>query len=202
MPQRIVGDAPRDLQNRRRVIVECDCGWRRVLILAATWSAARPCPRCRARAKKAQRRRSRPRARTLAQKKRIELQQGGAEPVSYPEDAARPRTRGECEAASRPCPWVSCRYHLYLDVTRKGSLKLNFPDLEPWELPQTCALDVADRGEATLDQVGEAMNLSRERVRQLEQDTVRELGRSGAQLANEAVRPGGRSRRRESPCLD
>lgn len=83
-----------------------------------------------------------------------------------------PATRAECvqgEHAERPCPFVSCRWHLYLDVSdRTGSLKLNFPGLEPWELAETCALDVADRGGVTLEDVGQLMNLTRERIRQFE----------------------------------
>jgi hypothetical protein len=49
-----------------------------------------------------------------------------------------------------------------------GSIKINFPDLEPWELKHTCALDVAERGGITLEEVGEIMNLTRERIRQVE----------------------------------
>jgi len=45
---------------------------------------------------------------------------------------------------------------------------LNFPDLEPWELVDTCALDVAERGGVTLEEVGEIMNMTRERIRQVE----------------------------------
>jgi len=64
---------------------------------------------------------------------------------------------------------VSCRHHLYLEVDEEGGgIKLNFPDLEVWELPETCALDVADRGGVTLEEVGGYLNLTRERVRQLE----------------------------------
>jgi DNA-directed RNA polymerase sigma subunit (sigma70/sigma32) len=37
-----------------------------------------------------------------------------------------------------------------------------------WELAQTCALDVAERGGITLEEVGEIMNLTRERIRQVE----------------------------------
>ncbi len=33
---------------------------------------------------------------------------------------------------------------------------------------ETCALDVADRGGITLEEVGEIMNLTRERIRQVE----------------------------------
>lgn len=61
-----------------------------------------------------------------------------------------------------------CRHHLYLDVGVKGSIKFNFPDLDPEDMSISCSLDVADRGGATLDVIGNIMNLSRERVRQLE----------------------------------
>jgi DNA-directed RNA polymerase sigma subunit (sigma70/sigma32) len=58
---------------------------------------------------------------------------------------------------------------LYLDVNPEtGSIKLNFPDKEVWELEETCALDVAERGGITLEEVGEILNLTRERIRQLE----------------------------------
>jgi hypothetical protein len=81
----------------------------------------------------------------------------------------RPRMRSECINAPRPCPHVSCRYHLYLDVNEEtGSIKLNFPDKEVYELEETCALDVAERGGITLEDVGILMNLTRERIRQVE----------------------------------
>lgn len=83
-------------------------------------------------------------------------------------DVTRPRTREECVAGERPCPFVSCKYHLYLDVTPTGSIKLNFPDAELHELTETCALDVAERGGVTLEEVGTLFNLTRERVRQVE----------------------------------
>ena len=89
----------------------------------------------------------------------------------YPdvEDVVKPTTREECAQAQRPCPFVSCKHHLYLDVSaRTGAIKLNFPDLEVWEMKETCAVDVADRGSATLEEVGTIMNLTRERIRQVE----------------------------------
>ena len=45
---------------------------------------------------------------------------------------------------------------------------MNFTDLEVWEMTETCALDIADRGGITLEEVGEIMNLTRKRVRQVE----------------------------------
>ena len=117
-------------------------------------------------------RKSRVRARTISIKRlsKRELERGR---LLYPDvDVPRPMERADCVQgtnAERPCPFVSCKHHLYLDVNpRNGAIKLNFPDLEVWDMPETCALDIADRGGVTLDEVGEIMNLTRERVRQLE----------------------------------
>ncbi len=115
------------------------------------------------------RRRTRPRSKTIAMKRltREELRVGA---LMYPPvDIARPTNRSECKEEMRPCPWVACKHHLYLDINPEtGSIKINFPDLEPWELKHTCALDVAERGGITLEEVGEIMNLTRERIRQVE----------------------------------
>jgi len=91
-------------------------------------------------------------------------------------DRARPRSRADCAQAARPCMFVSCKHHLYLDVNpATGSIKLNFPDKEIWELEETCALDVADRGGITLEEVGGIMNLTRERIRQVETRGLQKL---------------------------
>jgi hypothetical protein len=88
----------------------------------------------------------------------------------------RPRTRQECAHKERPCLFVSCKHHLYLDVNPEtGSIKLNFPDMEVWELQETCALDVAQRGGLTLEEVGEILNLTRERIRQVEAAGLQKL---------------------------
>jgi hypothetical protein len=124
-----------------------------------------------------------PRSRTLAVKKitredlrvghnQSELDQHAATP--------RPRTRAECPI-DRPCPWVACEHHLYLDVDPEtGSIKINFPSLDFDELAETCTLDVA--GGATLERVGELMNVTRERVRQLEVAGLFELKQRLAEL--------------------
>jgi len=88
----------------------------------------------------------------------------------------RPKTRSECLRMERPCLFVSCKHHLYLDVNPEtGSIKLNFPDKEVWELRETCALDVAARGGLTLEEVGEILNLTRERIRQVEAAGLKKL---------------------------
>jgi hypothetical protein len=128
----------------------------------------------------AERRKGRRRSRTIPMRQltREELIQGAelTDLIEY----ERPQSRADCKTMHRPCPFVSCRYHLYLEVNEDtGSIKLNFPDVELTDLPETCALDVADRGGVTLEEIGEILNLTRERIRQVESrglEQLRELG--------------------------
>jgi len=121
-------------------------------------------------------RRTRARARTISIRRlsKAELNRGREQ---YPEsDYWRPMSRGDCAEMDRPCPFVGCKYHLYIDVHPvRGSIKVNFPDVEVWEMTETCALDIADRGGITLEEVGVIMNLTRERVRQLETQGLAKL---------------------------
>ena len=116
------------------------------------------------------------RARTISVKRmtKRELEIGR---LLFPEtDYWKPRTRAECAEGPRPCPFVSCKHHLFIDVSpRTGAIKLNFPDLEVWDLGESCALDVADRGGTTLEDVGAIMNLTRERIRQVEVKALAKL---------------------------
>jgi hypothetical protein len=132
------------------------------------------------------------RAKTVSIKRlsKRDLAAGAAEfPASINAEYARPQTREDCLPGgcneARPCPFVRCKYHLYLDVNeRTGSIKMNFPDLEVQELPETCALDVADRGGVTLEDVGELNNKTRERIRQIE---VRAIAKIRANPATAAL---------------
>jgi hypothetical protein len=99
----------------------------------------------------------------------------------------RPRTRAECRNGPRPCPWVGCRHHLYLEVNPEtGTIKLVHPDKDPTELENTCSLDVAEHGGLTLERVGEVLNLTRERMRQIEARALVNLGK--ARSLREATR--------------
>jgi hypothetical protein len=85
-----------------------------------------------------------------------------------------PETRDECRGGVRPCPLVSCRYHLLLNVTSDGRMysQRDFDEYDPVsiadavrELEETCALDVAERGgEMSLEDVGGLLGVPRERV--------------------------------------
>ena len=122
------------------------------------------------------------RAKTIAMKRltKEELRIGA---LLYPERSYwRPKARGECANVARPCPYVSCKYHLYIDVNpATGSIKINFPDLEVWELQHSCALDVAGQGGITLEEVGEILNLTRERIRQVEVRGLMKLKEHGGE---------------------
>jgi hypothetical protein len=97
----------------------------------------------------------------------------------------RPKTRADCPAR-RPCPFVGCRYNLFLDVLQDGSVVLTYPGLSPLEVPKcaSCALDAAERGPLRLEGVGELLRLTRERVRQIERRALEKM----AEFAGDELR--------------
>ena len=107
---------------------------------------------------------------------------------------SKPRTRGECEDGPRPCPWLTCRYHLAIEVGRRtGQLRLNHPGLEETgELPpdaESCALDVAEQGPRSQAEVAEALgNSTIEWVRQTERAAEAEMRFNGGPELLEVLR--------------
>ena len=110
------------------------------------------------------------RSKTIAPKRLTRDERRLSELLVYPGGRrAAEDARASAGTMPRPCPFVSCSHHLYLDVNPEtGAIKLNFPHLEVWEMAETCSLDVADRGGITLEEVGAILNLTRERIRQVE----------------------------------
>jgi hypothetical protein len=163
-------DAPPGPATRARLLCgRCSCA------LAAAERLAKPHPGpWQHGSEHARRHRSRwrridaPRPKTISAAKRLTADELAVAEQLKGVSFARPLFRGDCVAGPRPCPWVGCRYHMYVDVTRKGGLQLNFPTMESWEIEQTCALDIAEMGGLTLEESGETMNITRERIRQLE----------------------------------
>lgn len=92
-----------------------------------------------------------------------------------PQKLTRPENRSQCVSggvnAQRPCPWVSCRYHLAVDVERKRVNQLG----DPAAMGETCALDIAETGHHTLEEIGDIFGLTRERIRQIEVKTLLKL---------------------------
>lgn len=72
------------------------------------------------------------------------------------------RVAGHCEGVPRPCPFVSCKHNLYLDVEPgTGEVRFNFPLLEPEDMPPeaSCAIDVARSGARDDAAVAELLNV-------------------------------------------
>jgi hypothetical protein len=73
--------------------------------------------------------------------------------------SSRPVTRADCIDGERPCPWAGeCRYGLV-------------------DAAESCALDIADGGARTLEQVAQLIGRSRARVDQIEEKALRKLRR-------------------------
>lgn len=89
-------------------------------------------------------------------------------------DLERPRTRGDCVNGVRPCPWVGCRHHLWLDTYKEGRLRFRV-DVPPWELEHSCALDVADEGPHSEQEIAEIMALSDQAVRIVENSAMKKM---------------------------
>lgn len=98
-------------------------------------------------------------------------------------DTSRPTKRSECPI-TRPCPFVGCVYHLYLDVTNKGTIKFNFWGIEPWDMQDSCVLDIAEEypNGLSLTDIGQYVGLTRERIRQIEKEALKQLKESEVDL--------------------
>lgn len=114
----------------------------------------------------------------------------GAELVDVDTRSDRPRYRADCVNGPRPCVWVSCAHNLSLDVDPDtGSIKVNFPGVIEGDfsaMTETCALDVADRDGSTLETVADALALTRERVRQVEEIALARVRGRGGLTADDA----------------
>ena len=89
----------------------------------------------------------------------------------------RPKTRADCVDEARPCPYAGCRHHLWLNVTRAGSITFVGSD-GPGQLNQmddTCALDVAERGQSTRPEIGRLLGLHVSQLLNIEQTALLKL---------------------------
>jgi hypothetical protein len=96
----------------------------------------------------------------------------------------RPVTRADCVDGPRPCPWVSCRHHLWVDVSKTGKLTYRPGD----EDTPSCALDVADRGGIDGGQTARMMGVTRARIEQNYRAAMAKVAKS--KLARELGPPG------------
>lgn len=94
-----------------------------------------------------------------------------------------PSRRAECIDGPRPCPWITCRYHLAAERRRRQA-PVDGPDQE------TCALDLADRGGMRLQEIADVLGVTRERVRQIEKRAKAKLAAGAQHLAEHMANAG------------
>jgi hypothetical protein len=111
----------------------------------------------------------------------------------------RPRTRADC-GDERPCPFVSCKHHLYLESANgvRAAIRFTFPNLDVEEMAETCALDLAERGGEPDSGEGQGlsheaialhMNLTEGAVRTIEQIALAKLNRALTKPMTEPLPP-------------
>lgn len=112
-----------------------------------------------------------------------------------PTTVDRPRTARECDdefldmgTPGIACPFLSCVHHLAIDVNENtGSYAVNVPftlkdedgdpvpDITLNERSYTCSRKAALDGPQTMESIGEAIGVSRERVRQIVDSALNKL---------------------------
>lgn len=95
-----------------------------------------------------------------------------------------PETRGECQGGARPCPMVSCRHHLLLDVASDGRLRMtqDFDEADGSSIVEalssmadTCALDVADKGGAHAEDVASILGVDPIEIEAVQAEAIGKL---------------------------
>lgn len=102
-------------------------------------------------------------------------------PSDWQPVAGVPSSRDECRGKEKACPFIRCRYHLWLKLSedrdgRKSPNGKKAPSVLYPTSATSCALAVAERGEQlTCREVGEILGISDERVRKIEQRALTKL---------------------------
>jgi hypothetical protein len=104
-----------------------------------------------------------------------------------------PVTRDECRNGSRPCPYVRCRYHLWIITAAErpgnpykgdGPSSTLRPGWMEWPTPDTCSLDIAESiepGEGlSRMQIGNVIGLAKTGVGLIESRGLEKLRASEA----------------------
>lgn len=83
--------------------------------------------------------------------------------------------RDACPKA-RPCPQYACRYHLWADDERPGRPHHGKkPPPKVRRRGESCAIDVAERGEQTTEQIADHLGVTPERTIQIEDRALSKL---------------------------
>lgn len=93
----------------------------------------------------------------------------------------RPKTRADCINGPRPCPWVGCRYHLFLEIRQggqgNGKLYFRWPGKELNECEHTCALDLAEEP-LTSYEIAQILGVSHQAILYAERQALQRLAQT------------------------
>ena len=84
-------------------------------------------------------------------------------------------THGACRKLPGPCPYAICRFNLTAETRDTRGAKPSHASAPI--LHEACALEAAEQGGMTLEEIAARFALTRERVRQIELSALRKLGR-------------------------
>jgi hypothetical protein len=107
---------------------------------------------------------------------------------------SRPKTREDCKNDVRPCPWVGCQFHLYLDVDDRNEIIFNHentvfndddlenPDLR--KMVHTCVLDIVDKIDdgLTFCEIAEYLGCTVKKVKEILESCRVKAGDGGEEL--------------------
>jgi hypothetical protein len=106
-------------------------------------------------------------------------------------------TRGACRKLPGPCPHAVCRFNLTSE--RRDSRGAKPAEAHLPVVHEACALEAADQGGMTLEEIAVRLSLTRERVRQIELGALKKLwARLGGDEVEEEREPASAGFRRPS----
>ncbi len=109
---------------------------------------------------------------------RLHVVQAYSTPDGWEADNGPPPPRSQCVDGPRPCDKVRCRYHLWTELAqdKAGNWQLGKGggDTIVPHSQESCALDIADRGPTSSEDIGRYIGTDETRVRQIDRATIDE----------------------------
>ena len=89
----------------------------------------------------------------------------------------KPRCRDDCLGLPRPCPYVSCWWHTYLDLKPNGEVVYNWGNRPVEDIPYwgSCVLDLADGGGIEEEELSEVLGMEIGAFRRFYESILRKL---------------------------
>jgi hypothetical protein len=79
-----------------------------------------------------------------------------------------------------PCPFVSCEFHLHVDVHRTGDEVGMIEVFDTIDIAHTCALDIADEGGLRRKEIAPVLGVTEDRTLAMEKEFLGRMRTQGA----------------------